>query len=188
MNQDNTRISRRGLLGAACALAGSGLLLPGAAGPARAAIPPAPPRAIAFENLHTGERLDLTYWKGGAPIAPAMRRIEHLFRDHRANAVHGIAPELIDLLHDLRLALESPAPIQIISGYRSPGTNAKLAQASSGVASGSLHMRGMAVDIRVPGRALTAVRDAALALGRGGVGFYPRSDFVHLDIGRVRRW
>ncbi|MCW5749910.1 MAG: DUF882 domain-containing protein [Alphaproteobacteria bacterium] len=172
----------------ALAVAGGGLLMSAPFRPAQAAIPRPSPRAIAFENMHTGERLELTYWRDGAALPDAMRRIDHLFRDHRANAVHGIAPQLIDLLHDLRMALDSRAPLQIISGYRSPGTNASLAKASAGVATGSLHMRGMAVDIRLPGCDMAAVRDAAIALGRGGVGFYPRSDFVHVDIGRVRRW
>jgi len=180
-------IGRRAFLAAAVGLA---LPLSGRLAPALAAIPQtAPQRRLSLENLHTGERLSTTYWSNGAYLPAALREIDVLLRDHRANAIHPMAPGLIDLLFDLRQALATEAPLQIISGYRAPATNAILAATGGGgVASGSLHMRGEAIDIRVPGRPSGAVRDAALKLRRGGVGFYPKSDFVHLDIGRVRAW
>ena len=109
-------------------------------------------------------------------------------RDFRNDAVHPIDPHLIDLLAVLRQRLGAHAPIQVLSAYRSPATNAMLASMSEGVATNSLHLQGRAIDIRLPGRPLSAVRRAALVLRGGGVGYYPRSNFVHLDVGSVRRW
>ncbi len=111
-----------------------------------------------------------------------------MLRDFRTGEAHVIDPGLLDLLHDLNSKLETGEAFKVISGYRSPQTNGMLHEHSSGVASKSLHMQGMAIDIRVPGRALTSLHDAALQLGRGGVGYYPNSDFVHVDVGRVRKW
>jgi len=111
-----------------------------------------------------------------------------VLRDHRTGTQCAIDPRLLDLLHGLRNLLGTTRPFQVISGYRSPATNRVLASASSGVARDSLHTRGMAIDIRVPGIALDRLRDAAISLKGGGVGHYPRSDFVHLDVGRVRFW
>jgi uncharacterized protein YcbK (DUF882 family) len=111
-----------------------------------------------------------------------------VLRDHRTGQVHPIAPSLLDLVADLRDRTGVSGPVQVISGYRSPQTNAGLQKAGSGVATRSLHMDGKALDIRIPGLELTRLRDAALAMQRGGVGFYPESNFVHVDIGRVRRW
>lgn len=145
-------------------------------------------RTLAFHNLHTGESLDTVYWSDGHYVPDAMRRINWLLRDYRAGEVHRIDPRLLDLLVNLRHGLHTNEPIQIISGYRSPSTNAMLASMSDGVAQHSLHMQGMAVDIRVPGRRLKAVHTAALRLGAGGVGYYPHSDFVHVDVGPIRRW
>jgi uncharacterized protein YcbK (DUF882 family) len=145
-------------------------------------------RRLKFENLHTGESLALDYWSDGAYHPEALTAINKVLRDFRTGEVHAIEPGLLDLLHDMNARLETPAPFQVISGYRSPQTNASLHEHSSGVASKSLHMQGMAIDIRVPGRQLAAVHGTALALGRGGVGFYPTSDFVHVDVGRVRKW
>lgn len=173
-------LARRHLLSLGLAAAGSLI-----GGGARAAVPA---RRLSFENLHTGESLSVAYWADGAYLADSVRRIEQVLRDHRTGDVHPIDPGLLDLLHRLRGRLDTAAPFQIISGYRSPATNAMLADAGGGVARDSLHTRGLAADIRVPGRALRAVRDAALSLQGGGVGFYPRSDFVHVDVGRVRAW
>lgn len=145
-------------------------------------------RHLKFENLHTGESLALDYWSDGAYHPEALAEINNVLRDFRTGEVHAIEPGLLDLLHDLNSRLETAAPYQVISGYRSPRTNAALHEHSNGVASKSLHMQGMAIDIRVPGRQLAAVHDTALSLGRGGVGFYPSSDFVHVDVGRVRKW
>jgi uncharacterized protein YcbK (DUF882 family) len=145
-------------------------------------------RALRLENLHTGEALAATYWSDGAYVPEALRQIDRVLRDHRTDETHPIDPTLLDLLTRVRSALGTEAPFQIISGYRSPRSNAMLASRSNGVARDSLHTKGLAIDIRVPGRALRQVRDAALALRGGGVGYYERSDFVHLDTGRVRAW
>jgi len=102
--------------------------------------------------------------------------------------VHPIDPQLVDLLYDLKLKMRSKVPFEVISGYRSPATNAQLASESRGVARKSFHLRGMAIDIRLPDRDLRQLRKAALSLRRGGVGYYPRPDFVHVDVGPVRTW
>lgn len=147
-------------------------------------------RSLAFDNLHTGERLVTEYWAQGQYIPEALARVNQVLRDFRSGEVHAIAPQLLDLLAVLRSRLETAAPFSVISGYRSPATNAMLRgeKEHSGVASKSLHMQGMAIDIRVPGRPLAGLRDMALAAQAGGVGYYPASDFVHVDVGRVRRW
>ena len=145
-------------------------------------------RRLSFENLHTGERLETVYWVNGAYQPGALRAINVLLRDFRTGDVYPIDQKLLDLLVRLRTRLNSTAPIQVISGYRSPETNAMLASYGDGVAAGSLHMSGMAIDIRVPGRSLRSLHRVALDMAAGGVGYYPRSDFVHVDTGRVRRW
>jgi len=145
-------------------------------------------RRLSFENLHTGERLDAVYWVNGAYEPGALHAINVLLRDFRTGDVYPIDRKLLDLLVHLRTRLNSAAPVQVISGYRSPETNAMLASYSDGVAAGSLHMSGMAIDIRVPGRSLRSVHRVALEMAAGGVGYYPRSDFVHVDTGNVRRW
>lgn len=147
-------------------------------------------RNLALDNLHTGEKLSVTYWADGGYIAGALAQVNTILRDFRTGETHPIAPGLLDLLALLRNRMETAAAFEVISGYRSPATNARLrgAHEHSGVASRSLHMQGMAIDIRLSGRALTALRDTALSLKAGGVGYYPVSDFVHVDVGRVRRW
>jgi uncharacterized protein YcbK (DUF882 family) len=145
-------------------------------------------RSVALKNLHTGEHLNTVYWAEGRYVPDAMRRINWLLRDHYTDEVRRIDPELLDLLTKLQAKLRTREPFQILSGYRSPATNAMLASMTDGVAQHSLHMQGMAVDIRVPDRSLVKVQHAALSLAAGGVGFYPRSDFVHVDVGRIRRW
>lgn len=145
-------------------------------------------RRLAFENIHTGERLALDYCVNGELEPQALTAINHLLRDHRNGEIHAMDTRLLDLLSDIHGRLETNAAFQVISGYRSPATNALLHERSGGVASKSLHMQGMAIDIRVPGRSLETLHQAALTLGEGGVGDYPTSDFVHVDVGRVRRW
>lgn len=177
------RHARRDLLGLAAAAA-TGLI----AAPA-IAVPRAPGRrALAFHNLHTGESVDLVYWAEGQYLRDATQRIEYLLRDFRNGKVHPIDPRLLDLLTAMRGRLNTRAPYLVISGYRSPETNAMLQSMSEGVATNSLHLVGQAIDLRVPGRALSSVHRVALAMRGGGVGYYPHSDFVHLDVGRVRRW
>lgn len=173
---------RRDLLKGALGAAG----LTALGGPAFAAA--AAPRSLSLVNLHTGEALKAVYWEAGQYIPDAMAALNRVLRDHRTGEVHSIAPGLLDLVTTLTQRLETQQTVQVISGYRSPKTNAALHQASSGVATRSLHMQGQAMDLRIGGVELTRVRDAALSLQRGGVGFYPGSNFVHVDIGRVRRW
>lgn len=146
------------------------------------------PRVLGFEHLHTGERLEVEYFNAGGYVVDALGAVDHLLRDFRSGEVGRIDPALLDLLHALRTKTSSERPFEIISGYRSPATNRMLHERSSGVATKSLHMSGQAIDIRVAGLPLASLRDAALSLGRGGVGFYPGSNFVHVDTGRVRAW
>jgi uncharacterized protein YcbK (DUF882 family) len=145
-------------------------------------------RRLAFDNLHTGERLDVAYWENGAYVPQALTAVNHVLRDHRNNEVHVIEPRLLDLLTALSHRLEAGPNFEVISGYRSPATNAMLHAESSEVARGSLHMQGEAIDIRMSGLNLAYLHNAALELDMGGVGYYPGSDFVHVDVGRVRRW
>lgn len=145
-------------------------------------------RRLSFHNLHTGENLSATYWADGAYVAEELSAVDRILRDFRTGEVRPIERGLLELLHALAGRMEATAPFHVISGYRSPKTNAVLAAASSGVAKKSLHTRGMAIDVRLPGRRLADLRWAAIALGRGGVGYYPGSDFVHVDVGRVRAW
>jgi uncharacterized protein YcbK (DUF882 family) len=143
---------------------------------------------LSFYNTHTGERLKSVYWAAGDYIAESLREINHILRDPRNDQVHDIDPRLLDLLFALRKEIDANQPFHVISGYRSPDTNAFLRAHSSGVAENSLHLVGQAIDIRSPGRTLSNLRKAAMALKGGGVGYYPKSDFVHVDIGRVRYW
>lgn len=147
------------------------------------------PRTLSFNNLHTGETLKATYWADGGYVREALGDINWVLRDFRTGDVEAIDPELLDVLHALRARLDTATPFGIISGYRSPKTNALLRKTGGGgVAKKSFHMRGMAIDVRVENRQLADVRKAALSLKAGGVGYYPRSNFVHVDTGPVRRW
>ena len=146
------------------------------------------PRSLAFQNLHTGERLKTVYWADGSYLPDALQHINWLLRDFRTDQAHEMDPRLLDLLADMHLRLQTTEPFHVISGYRSPQTNAMLAAASDGVAQNSMHLQGKAIDIRIPVRSLQHVRAAAISLRQGGVGYYPHSDFVHVDTGRVRYW
>ncbi len=185
----SSQLSRRRFLGlgGVCAL---GLLAPAvaAAKPLTASRLAAEPRRLAFHNLHTEERLDTIFWANGRLVPQALAEINHLLRDHRTNAVRAMDPKLLVLLHALKHKAGARQPFQIISGYRSPQTNAALRAHSSGVASKSLHMSGQAIDIALPGCSLSRLRELALALKGGGVGYYPRPGFIHLDTGPVRHW
>jgi len=145
-------------------------------------------RRLSFVNTHTGDAFRDAYWENGSYVPDAMAAINRVMRDHRSGEAHAIDPRLLDQLHDLNGVVGASAPYQIISGYRSPTTNAALHANSDGVATRSLHMDGRAIDIRVGGVDLTRLRDAALGMRAGGVGYYPDSDFIHVDTGRVRRW
>ncbi|OJW43542.1 MAG: Twin-arginine translocation pathway signal [Thiobacillus sp. 65-1059] len=145
-------------------------------------------RRLGFLNLHTGEKLDLPYWIEGDYLPESLAEINRVLRDHRTGAVAAIDIQLLDLLDRVKAALGTAQPFQVISGYRSPASNSLLATNSSGVARRSLHMEGKAIDIRIPGVPLADLRRAGLMLKGGGVGYYPGSNFVHLDVGRVRTW
>ncbi len=149
---------------------------------------PAAPRLLRFDHLHTGEKLEIEYWRAGAYEADGLGVINHLMRDFRTGDIHAIDPALLDLLYDLAERTETRRPFEIISAYRSPATNAALRNHSSGVASSSLHLKGQAIDIRLADVPLPQLRQAALSFRRGGVGYYPDSNFVHVDTGRVRFW
>lgn len=153
--------------------------------------PAAPIRALSFVHTHTAERMEIAYAVGGQYQADALAQLNHLLRDFRTGEVKPIDPKLFDLLHELTMELGNDTPFHIISGYRSPHTNRMLQArggANTGVASKSLHMVGKAMDIRVPDVKLKTLREAAADLKRGGVGYYPSSNFVHVDTGRVRYW
>jgi uncharacterized protein YcbK (DUF882 family) len=145
-------------------------------------------RSLAFCNLHTGERLTAVYWADGHYLPDALSEIDHVLRDFRTEEVKPIDPKLLDLLHLLHSKLDSSAPFHVISGYRSPATNEMLATQSGGVARKSLHMRGMAIDVNLPDRDLDKLRRTGRSLKGGGVGYYPKPGFVHLDVGRIRYW
>jgi uncharacterized protein YcbK (DUF882 family) len=156
--------------------------------PAAPVIASVVPRALALHNLHTDEKLEAVYFDNGAYVPDALSAFNKLMRDHRTNETHPIDPQLLDLLVQVRGACESKECYELISGYRAPASNALLHNRSKEVASNSLHMQGMAADVRIGGVALDHLRKAALALRGGGVGLYPVSDFVHMDVGRVRQW
>jgi len=178
--------NRRQLLKIGTVVAGCALI-PGAA-VAALRVPYPPERSLMFYNLHTGESLSTVYCENGRYVEGALRDINYLMRDFRANEIKPIDPRLLDLLYALNRRLGTQEPFHLISGYRSARTNALLASRSEGVAHHSLHIEGKAADIRVPGRRLWEVWQTSMSMLSGGVGYYPRSDFVHVDVGRVRFW
>ena len=145
-------------------------------------------RTLSFVHTHTGEQLSSVYFQDGQYQVAELERINQLLRDFRTGDVHTIDTGVLDILADLRVLADRDEPYEVISGYRSPLTNAALHRHSSGVAEHSLHLQGRAIDVRLPGFPTHRLRELALGMGRGGVGFYARSDFVHLDNGRVRYW
>ena len=174
--------ARRRLLALGAARAAA----PWAALPARASTDV--PRALAFRHTHTGETLALAYAAGESYFTDALARVDWFLRDFRNGETHAIDPALLDQLHALAAITGTKAPFEVISGYRSAATNEALRKRSGGVASGSLHLEGRAIDVRLADVGLADLRDAALSLRAGGVGFYPQSQFVHIDTGGVRRW
>ncbi len=180
------RLLKFGLLAAASCLAPT-LTWASRQSPSSSALS-APERKLSFHNLHTGENLQTVYWQDDTYVPEALADIDHILRDHRTNDTVAIDLGLLNLLNALRQTLDTDQPFHIISGYRSPKTNAMLRRHNEGVDKKSLHMQGRAIDIRVPKRSTEVVRQAALALDKGGVGYYSRSDFVHVDTGYVRRW
>lgn len=187
MNHSTGRISaigRRRILKSAAAT----VVAAAFAGPTLAALALPAERALSFVHLHTGERLDATYWADGAYVADELAAIDRLLRDFRSGDVMPIDPRLLDLLYRLRRVMRSNRSFEVVSGYRSPATNAALRRNSPAVAKNSYHMRGMAIDVRLAGRGLANLLHAALGLRGGGVGTYWKSSFIHLDVGPVRRW
>jgi len=176
-------ISRRQFLFMAAAGCAAGL-----SSRAFAAVLPASERQLRLYNLHTGEKLETTYWAEGQYQLDELKAVNHFLRDYRNDEISHIDPHLLDQLCLLQDKLERNGTYHIISGYRSPQTNAWLRRHETGVAKRSLHMQGRAIDVRLPGVELTHLRRAALAMHAGGVGYYARSNFVHLDTGRPRFW
>jgi len=166
-------------------LAGGAVLI---GAPSWARSMPAAERSLKFYNLHTGEQLTATYWAEGQYQSGEIDGIDRLLRDYRSGDVAAIDRRLFDILYVLQQRTGVRGAYNVISGYRSPATNAWLRRHSNGVAKDSLHTHARAIDIRLNGIALADLRRAALDLRAGGVGYYPKSDFIHLDTGRVRTW
>lgn len=189
------KLGRRSFLGlgATAVVAGGSALIGSTSGfapPAYAAlsIPKPKRRDLKLFSINTEESFAGTYWADGRYVPGALKQIATVLRDRRDNTQHKIDPAVLDVLVSLRDLLGTNAPIHVICGYRSPRSNAMMHAASSSVASNSYHVKGMAIDLRVPNRPLALVKRAAMHLGRGGVGYYPSSDFVHVDSGPVRHW
>jgi uncharacterized protein YcbK (DUF882 family) len=179
--QASELLSRRRILGAAAAVTAVVLVKPASAVSFA-------PRSVSLYNVHTGEWLRTVYWADGHYIREAVRDINWILRDHDSGEIRPMNAGVLDVLGLLRDRLDTPDPFLVVCGYRSPTTNRRLYREGNGVAKNSYHIKGMAVDLRSEGRSLEQVRDAALSLGAGGVGYYPRSDFVHVDCGPVRHW
>ena len=145
-------------------------------------------KKLALHNLHTGESINATYWAEGEYQLSELAAINRILRDHRTGDVMDMDPQLVNLLHLLHDTVDGRKPFDVISGYRSPITNANLHKKSSGVAKKSFHMQGKAIDVALPRRDLAKLNSAALAMKAGGVGYYPRSGFIHVDTGPVRSW
>ncbi len=176
-------VSRRDFLRLGAGVA-AGLLCPAAL----ASLNAGPQRSLAFYNTHTGESLETVYWAAGEYLEDGLREINTVLRDHRADETWPMDRNLLDLLTALQAEVNCHNPFHVISGYRSPATNARLRGKSSGVARRSYHMQGKAIDLRLPGCALADLHKAALSLKAGGVGSYAASNFIHVDVGPVRRW
>jgi uncharacterized protein YcbK (DUF882 family) len=181
-----TNLARRGLL------LGAGVAFAGMAAPAivraQGMAPGETVRRAALHNLHTGDTFNEVFYANGAYVPDALAEAMRVLRDWRNGEEHPMDPRLFDTLHAVSARLDTNRPFQVISGYRSPHTNAMLHERSSGVAEHSQHMLGKAIDVRVEGVELNRVHAAALDVGAGGVGYYPVSNFVHVDVARVRQW
>ena len=145
-------------------------------------------RRLSFFHTHTGKTLSVVYYRDGDYVPGALKRVDDYLKDFRNGEQHPIDPALLDVLFAIKTRTQSRAPFEVISAYRSPQTNGMLRARSTGVAEQSLHLRGQAIDVRLADVKLDRLREVALGLKRGGVGFYPGSQFVHVDTGRVRRW
>jgi uncharacterized protein YcbK (DUF882 family) len=179
--QSSSVLTRRRVLGAAAVATGVAFVTP---------VPAISfaPRAVSLYNTHTGEWVRTVYWADGHYIRDAVRDINWVLRDHYTDEVRPMNAGVLDLLGMMRERLDTHEPFLVVSGYRSPATNHRLYLRHNGVASNSYHIHGMAIDLRCEGRSLPQVRGAAASLRGGGVGYYPHSDFVHVDCGPVRYW
>jgi len=145
-------------------------------------------RRVSFRNSHTGETFSGVYRVGDKYLPDAFDQINIVMRDFRSNEIFPIDPRVIDIIYTVHQQTRSHEPYEILSGYRCPKTNARLRRGGEGVAKNSLHMTGQAVDLRLPGFNTRRIREIAVSLRAGGVGYYPKSDFVHMDSGDVRSW
>jgi uncharacterized protein YcbK (DUF882 family) len=185
-SNDYPTISRRSFILGSASIVGIALVSPVSA---LASIEPSGEgRTLAFRHTHTGERESLMYWRDGDYLADGLLQLDWLLRDHRTGESMSMDRTLLDLLYRLQQVVGVWGEFEIISAYRSPKTNRMLRSKSSGVAKRSLHMQGKAIDVRLPGCNLKKLRDAALSLKAGGIGYYPKSNFIHLDTGRFRYW
>jgi uncharacterized protein YcbK (DUF882 family) len=180
-NANRLRMTRRYLLGL-----GAGALVSLSATPSWALVHKMSERSLAFQNLNTSESLSVVYWAEGRYVPQGLHEVNQLLRDYRTDEVKTIDPRLLDFLFSLKYRLDASNPFQVISGYRSPKTNAMLRRHSHSVARNSLHMQGKAIDIRLKGYKPSEIARAAREMQLGGVGTYSR--FVHLDAGDVRVW
>jgi uncharacterized protein YcbK (DUF882 family) len=180
-NENRLELTRRHILGL-----GAGALVSLAATPSWALVHKIGERSLSFHHLNTSETLSVVYWAEGRYVPQGLHEINHLLRDYRTDEIKTIDPRLLDILFSLKYRLDTNNPFQVISGYRSPQTNAMLRRHSHSVAKNSLHMKGMAIDIRVKGHKPSQIARAAREMKLGGVGTYRR--FVHLDAGDVRVW
>ena len=181
-------VSRREVIKAGLWAAAGTLLLPSVAEAAAVKMPKSGSYDIKFTNAHTGEGFSGTYRVGGKYLPDAFEEINYVLRDFRVDEVFPIDPRVIDILYMVHRKTGRNQPLEILSGYRSPKTNNMLREASSGVARNSMHLSGQAIDFRMAGVSTRGLRDIARGFKAGGVGYYPRSDFVHVDTGKVRSW
>jgi len=185
LSTHDLNINRRQFISGAAKLA-TGLLVSSPLTLWAAKIPPK--RALSFYNTHTLEELDITYARDNRYNPEALQKVNRFLRDHRTGDIHPIDPGLLDILYSLQQHIGKKGVVEVISGYRSPKSNSLLRKNSNGVARRSLHLEGRAIDIRMTGIKTKKLRNVALKLKRGGVGYYAKSDFVHLDTGRFRTW
>ncbi|WON78219.1 YcbK family protein [Serratia sp. UGAL515B_01] len=156
--------------------------------PSLASLSTARPRILVLNNLNTGESIKAEFFDGRGYNREELARLNYLFRDYRANKTKTIDPRLFEHLYRLQGLLGTTKPVQLISGYRSIDTNNEMREHKRGVAKKSYHTKGQAMDFHIEGIQLNNIRKAALKMRAGGVGYYPRSNFVHIDTGPVRTW
>ncbi|WGF90647.1 DUF882 domain-containing protein [Marinivivus vitaminiproducens] len=181
-NGSSSSPTRRALLGGIAGLAAASTF------GRKALAAPSAERRLHLIDMHTRTKLDIVYWRGGQYLPKACARLNELLQDRRTGEIHVIDHNLFDLLHKVHTELGAEKPYAVTCGYRSPASNAWLAKHRKGVAAHSLHMQGMAIDLYLPGFKLKRLRSVALDLKGGGVGYYPKQGFVHLDVGDVRSW